>query len=201
MIKSLSVIISCALTVASATTATAATLPNILVPADSYNFSLGSSVPSSSDYWVNIVPLFTAKPTQAVNVVAFGDLGGRGALSPLKVEPIYFNLLSVNSTLDDPFFAGLWGGYIGMPIPLSPELADGNFSIALYQDTKTTDNFLGLAVRRTSNINPQDRTPWKIISLSSEAAVPEPKSWALMLIGFSAVGYAARRKRRVAALV
>lgn len=32
------------------------------------------------------------------------------------------------------------------------------------------------------------------------SAVPEPASWAMMIIGFGAVGYALRRRRRIAAL-
>jgi hypothetical protein len=48
---------------------------------------------------------------------------------------------------------------------------------------------------------PGNKEPWMMLSevqFNGVSAVPEPSTWVLMLIGFAAIGYAARRRKKMA---
>lgn len=50
--------------------------------------------------------------------------------------------------------------------------------------------------------NPDSRDDgFKLASINVTAAVPEPATWALMLVGFGAIGVATRRRRRTSAAI
>ena len=67
----------------------------------------------------------------------------------------------------------------------SPTLSAGSHSIdVFYADRENTGAFLSLNLLSTGVIV----TP---------PAVPEPATWAMMLVGMGAIGFAARRRRNV----
>jgi hypothetical protein len=60
--------------------------------------------------------------------------------------------------------------------------------------------FAASGVTRIDGLQPNDSWAWAMDDLSfNGAAVPEPSTWAMMLLGFGAVGFALRRRKQVAA--
>ncbi|MBN8808643.1 MAG: PEPxxWA-CTERM sorting domain-containing protein [Sphingomonas sp.] len=66
-----------------------------------------------------------------------------------------------------------------------------------------TQNFVAGGTSQTlsflSNGTPNGLPPVALLdNVSLTAAVPEPASWALMIVGFGAMGYSLRRRRETA---
>jgi hypothetical protein len=88
-----------------------------------------------------------------------------------------------------PFHAESGFFYASVPFNSSGDGDDGVTGVVLYdRDFDTTNGPVALA-----NTNVYARfTP-------SAAAVPEPMTWAMMLLGFGGIGMAMRRRRHVVA--
>nr|WP_314445824.1 FxDxF family PEP-CTERM protein [uncultured Sphingomonas sp.] len=106
-------------------------------------------------------------------------------------------ILSSTSTsaLDDTDFSGVFltGTGITSPLSISEVLADPN-------ETRALNNFQVAAGTYTLNIQGRPGTQNGAfggnVAFQSMAAVPEPGTWAMMLLGFGAVGFSMRRRRR-----
>jgi hypothetical protein len=93
---------------------------------------------------------------------------------------------------------GLNGSLFGIPYVFVP---DGYVSGAalLSSATWSTATFASLGLTPGQYIYTGDRLDSVIINIGP-GGVPEPTTWAMMLIGFGAIGFAMRRGKRAAAL-
>lgn len=103
----------------------------------------------------------------------------------------YDRLWTLGTNYQDSFFIGFSDGVNSFNLGLN---ARGN------KDFKILDLMTG-------DLDPTTTLSFKsgnfvygsgTLSLASTAAVPEPSTWALMIVGFGAVGYAMRRRQKFA---
>jgi hypothetical protein len=82
---------------------------------------------------------------------------------------------------DDAFSGGIYGGGFGF---LSPQL----FSRPTSSPTFLLGTFNAIGF-------PDDSRSYTV-TISAEGGVPEPSTWAMMLVGFGGIGYSMRARRR-----
>lgn len=111
---------------------------------------------------------------------------------------------SMNS---DPFYtltlmfangAQITGQYVGSVFTGGTSSAVGGFNYTLTGfgwDRSPADNVS--AYRAVSGGDPADYTGQFAYSVAAVAAVPEPATWAMMLLGFGGIGFAMRRRSQV----
>lgn len=137
-----------------------------------------------ADYY-SIISLGAAGPGQGY---AFPTAGGRFTLSlpPFTVAPT-----AVGTGTGDGFYFRAQYGLVVVPagfIPGGAVDSTGTFA------GQTFDS-LGLAVGSFVYNFPHDRITINI-GQPTESAVPEPATWAMMLLGFGGIGVSMRRKRK-----
>ena len=142
-----------------------------------------------------------ASPAEAT-VVNYAFSGAGSGTMALDYDGSFYELDTLSLTLGTATFnesnSGLFP-YVGTYYAFGGNL-NGVGSVA-----SNTDDFLFLfdpsltsqtgAFFNAYNAGNQDRLPGSL-SITQAAAVPEPASWAMMLLGFGAIGFAMRRSRR-----
>lgn len=94
--------------------------------------------------------------------------------------------------LNNPLFAALQGNLRNL---------SGNMTSPFSTSLNSTGKFGNVWLIGAARTNPdQTLDGFKLASVRVTPAVPEPGTWAMMLIGFGAVGYSMRRARRVTAM-
>jgi hypothetical protein len=85
-------------------------------------------------------------------------------------------------------------------------MATFTFNDGAFVETRSFDNLAGFQtfnfdMSNLTSVRISGDSPFQIdnVRLTAAAAVPEPGTWAMMLIGFGGVGYSMRRKRSTAA--
>ena len=169
------------------------------------SFDLTGATPSPPYSGVTVYAVFSAKPTAAVQFAAFGEENGADFRYTTGIDPDFFGFIPAGYFgLDSPFFANKWVGGLGYNTSFGVEswLGDGKFSMAVFQNTLTSDNLLGIAAQGQFYTGERFLlTSWQTASLDAQSAALEPASWAMMIAGFGVVGAAARRASRRRALL
>ena len=97
------------------------------------------------------------------------------------------------------FYDGnILGGYTELPILAEAQFSNGDKYLGL-RVTSGGQNYYGFAYTTNSVLNSYgfETSPGTGIfaTMAIPAAVPEPATWAMMLVGFGAIGFAMRRRR------
>lgn len=136
-------------------------------------------------------------PEDGSSFAALGNVGGIGTLSQListtsgTAYTLDYYLATNGST--PSYFSASWDGQeIGGSIVNNP----GVQPYTLYQFIVTGSG------SDTLTFNERDDPAYLALDNISlnPAAVPEPATWAMMLLGFGAIGFALRRRRQLGAL-
>ncbi len=128
------------------------------------------------------------------NFLAAGPLAGQPAtlsftspisyLSFLWGSPDTYNRLTVNTNVSSYAFTATG---LGFPV------TDGNQSFSQYVQFAAS---AGETITSVSFVNNPAADAFETANYSITAAVPEPATWAMMLVGFGMVGAASRYRRR-----
>jgi PEP-CTERM motif len=126
----------------------------------------------------------------------FSVLGGGQAtfVSPIKLQTFGFDWGSIDSYNTINFFSGnsLVSSFTGTQV-LHPLGADGNQN-ANGTNQRVTFNFYDEGVNKVQFLS--SRNSFEFDNISA-LAVPEPQTWAMLVLGFGIVGITARRKNNV----
>ena len=157
--------------------------------------------------------------TGGAGFAAISDVAGGGTFTQLVVDPVpFFSALQFSVQLVDSgyvFVEYLLAGSAvwGTPTGTDPFAQNGN-TLKDYQITATGGDVLS-AIRITSCLSALSCNvagggngvgiflqKQNSITVTDRAGnpVPEPATWAMMLVGFGAAGYSLRRRRRATAL-
>ena len=140
-----------------------------------YTFALGTS-PISFDFSIGNVVASTAFDTSGANIFLTSLLTGQ----TVSYNPFFFgNDNTTTASVDVQNSARLNFGF----------LFGSNFNA-------NVDNTYRIDLTAGGNTV----TSFAQIGAGAVAAVPEPTTWAMMLMGFGAMGFALRRRKRVASL-
>jgi len=108
--------------------------------------------------------------------------------------------------------AGSYGPYNAIVMAFSGAHLQGTYSVAATTTTDGLNNpapFIGLLsdspnitslVFFADSVSSVDQTALGTVSLNVHPGVPEPSSWAMMLLGFTGLGFAFRQSQRKASL-
>lgn len=159
--------------------------------AATYSFPL--SVTSACPYYAPCASYTLGPATfSSTNLTGYNDAYGVPYLGD------YGNLLSVSTSASAIGFN--FGSYDGpQTITYNAGGTTGTFDVPGDRTNTAFLGFTGLSAPLTltfSNNGELDTT--RVIAGDSVAAVPEPTTWAMMLVGFGAVGFGTRRRKRVA---
>ena len=172
-------------------------------PAPTYDFETPAPVSGG---------LVTDDSVNSVRAQPFGSTGNYWTVGPSDGSPGILNLSSIGDIFNVSF---LWGSVDGYNLiefldgdgnPLASFTGSDIFNPA---NGSQTDPNLNPVVR--FDITGNDVTALTSLRLSSTGnafetdnftinAVPEPATWALMLLGFGAIGFGMRRRREMGAL-
>lgn len=121
-----------------------------------------------------------------LSVYSFGNSGWTPGGAYLSISGLQNNFMFSNATLPSPFgwtnqFFSITGDASSNPVA-PPEIS--------YADhRKQYHGYLGLA-----DFPPN--SSWKVTDTLEPATVPEPSAWAMLIVGFSAIGIIVRRRSR-----
>ncbi len=105
-------------------------------------------------------------------------------LSFLWGSPDTYNSLAITTNLGE--IVNFTAGGMGFPV------TNGNQSFSQYVQFSATG---GRTIASASFTNNPVQDAFEVANFSTTPAVPEPATWAMMLIGFGAIGAATRRRR------
>ncbi len=121
----------------------------------------------------------------------FVDAGGVGLVGAPDT-------VTVNGVLYDPivnYINGVNSTAIELIIALNDPITASIFQLTLHAGGLLADSIAYNAEFPNSPI-PGDRQPWMMVSeVQFQSAVPEPSTWAMMLIGFGLFGFVAYRRK------
>lgn len=144
---------------------------------------------------VAAVGLSTAAPVCAATLIA--NIGG-----PYTFTPDSQSITLYGTGSSGPINSYMWYRGVGADGPLiqlattaAPQFTDSTIASGLPVGFVYS---YGLRVADGSGTSDLVRTTATVVSVAG--AVPEPATWALMLLGFGGIGVAMRRRRRFAAL-
>ena len=121
---------------------------------------------------------------------AFSSFGG---FLGIPVRPTTFFTDRGSPTFGPP--PGGSGAFASFLSPAKPGSSNGNNYIG-FRATVGTDNFYGFAFTTGSRLNSYGFETAANTAITATTAVPEPATWAFMILGFGAVGAAMRYRRR-----
>ena len=107
-------------------------------------------------------------------------------LSFLIGSPDLYNLLTITTDLGTQTFT---------PSTLNFPVTDGNQSVSQYVKFRAT---VGDNIKSVSFTNLPNKDAFESANFSINSGVPEPATWALMLLGVGGTGFAMRRSRKQA---
>jgi hypothetical protein len=94
-----------------------------------------------------------------------------------------------------------YGDYVNEGLPVVLTLNTGEIFTIHPTNTAQFIGFTSLAPITTVSFESPNTVAFDVISVSSIASVPEPATWALMLLGFGLIGFAMRKRSSIRATV
>ena len=167
--------------------------PNMTSTASSLSYtesgySLTLNTPNTYDYGSHV-----GDGTSAADTFNFHDDGDNGPNSYLTLTRVGGGLFSLNS-FDYSFTA-----YFGSSDATATITAGTNTPLLLTGTGTSTSGFSNVSSVTFSNPGVYNYIQLDNVNVTAGAgAVPEPATWAMMLVGFGGVGYAMRSRRKVA---
>lgn len=113
-----------------------------------------------------------------------------------RANPSDFNFATPISALSVDYLALSFSGGATLSVYAGTTLLDSFSYVAGNADVNATRAFSGSGITKFSFTSSNPRYfAISTLRFTPSAAVPEPATWAMMLIGFGAAGYALRRRR------
>jgi hypothetical protein len=138
---------------------------------------VGSWTVDQGPYWGDVPTAYTGQEAAAF---LFGGVASDYLISTID---------NLEANIDNLAWVSTWGGACDFAFPCGTKVAE-NFEIStggLYANPGDTSAYVWDWAQGSQYTNYAFHV----------AAVPEPGTWAMMLVGFGAVGMAMRRRRRV----
>ncbi|MDP1027471.1 PEPxxWA-CTERM sorting domain-containing protein [Sphingomonas sp. KR1UV-12] len=134
---------------------------------------------------------FTLSAVSSFSAPLLVSNGTNGAFSSVFGSPSS-SFVNRNTVQYGP---GIFGSYASFPTPTSVNFSNGDNFLGI-RATVGTDNYYGFVYTTNNILKGYGFETMANTAITATTAVPEPATWAMMLVGFGMVAGVARYRRR-----